>query len=390
MDIKIINDIGEIAEGWKSIQDNISFELSYDWYRNNLEVLSDDIFYICCFENNKLQVLLPIYHVKKDIIWSFNNPLKFLDGSNYLLNIPFDKSKLLFENQEYFLVTSPFGYQCDFININNCVSNNQKSIIIRAVDAKLKDEMKKRNVNNTFFLYVEENSLMDNFYKNSNFKIPIIYDCIANTNYVNFEDYLKQELYNPKDRREIKREERIFIEKGLKIDRINNFRDYIDILAKLEGNLLCKYGYSDSINFTYSKDWYYRLNKIYGDRSFIFIVKNNNGTIIGFSLFISDKNGKRIAAKATGFDYNLIPKNSYSYFNVVYYKPIRYAIENEVKQISFGCETYKAKIKRGCKLKQYNLICIFNKDSQFKKNYCFNETTQEYLNLMNKIKRGNI
>lgn len=350
--IEIIKKIEDIREIWKSLDDKIHFELGYDWYKNNQGVLSEETLYFTMFDKDKIIMIVPVHLVSKEIIWAFNNPIKFINGTNYNLDIELDHPGNEFK---YLLITSPFGFKSDFINIDNFEAKDRK----RYTEVMLNEIInfkKQENYDDIFFLYLNKLGSLQNELLNRRYKtIPIIFDCVANCKYLNFDEYLNSEIESPKQRREIRREIKAFYNAGFKIEIVNEFSNIADKLAYLEGELLVKYGYGKEVDLFYSKNWYKKLDKTYGEQSKVFIVKNEIEEIVGFSLFIFDRDMQSMSAKATGFDYSKIFKNSYCYFNIVYYEPINYAIENKIKRISFGCEMYDVKRKRGCKFEEYYL-----------------------------------
>lgn len=381
MEVRLVLDIAKIEAEWELFEANIEFENSYKWYKNNLSVLSDTIYFFCVYEDEKLQAILPVHKIKKPIVWSFNNPIKFLNGENYHMDISY-KSEL--PDKNYYLVTSPFGFQSGIINLNSFSKEKQIEMLDR-LDSFVKIKMQEEKVSELYYLYVKNNAPLSSYYRNDSFQLPIIYDCVANTAWNSFDEFLEHEVVSAKWKSEIRRERRAFEKKKLKIEKIIEFKALANTLARLEGNLLTKYGYQDSVDLAYSENWYIGLNDTYGDKSYVYVVRNAEDKVLGFSLFIEDRNGKRMCAKAAGFDYECLPKNAYAYFNVVYYTPIEEAVKAQINSISFGCEMYEVKVKRGCKLAQYNLLAVFTESSAFHQLYDFDKAKSIYRAYMDKI-----
>jgi predicted N-acyltransferase len=69
--------------------------------------------------------------------------------------------------------------------------------------------------------------------------------------------------------------------------------------------------------------------------------------LIGFSLAFRWQDTLYI--RSAGFDYDLLPRQG-EHFMVMYYEPIRYAIEQGLARVHFGTESFQAKVQRGCSL----------------------------------------
>jgi uncharacterized protein len=54
--------------------------------------------------------------------------------------------------------------------------------------------------------------------------------------------------------------------------------------------------------------------------------------------------------RSAGFDYDALPRQG-EHFMVMYYEPVRYAIEHGLARVHFGTESFAAKVQRGCSLR---------------------------------------
>lgn len=83
------------------------------------------------------------------------------------------------------------------------------------------------------------------------------------------------------------------------------------------------------------------------DRFSVVFVCLHDGIPIGFSL--GYQFGDAFYVRLCGFDYERTGPGA-EYFNVVFYEPIRYALEHGLTTLHFGMESYRAKLLRGCRL----------------------------------------
>jgi len=78
----------------------------------------------------------------------------------------------------------------------------------------------------------------------------------------------------------------------------------------------------------------------------LFIAKKNN-EVVGFSLLL--RHADVLDCWCCGFKYDFQSKTDFTYFNLCYYAPIKWAIEEGVKKMYFRRKAEKLKLKRGCK-----------------------------------------
>ena len=78
----------------------------------------------------------------------------------------------------------------------------------------------------------------------------------------------------------------------------------------------------------------------------LFIAKKNS-EVVGFSLLLQQ--GDILDMFMVGFDYGVQTSSDFSYFNLCFYAPIKWSIENGVKKIYYRWSMEKIKRYRGCK-----------------------------------------
>lgn len=114
-------------------------------------------------------------------------------------------------------------------------------------------------------------------------------------------------------------------------------------IAPLVANVYTKYGEPQTLPRVSAN--LQRQAEHLGEASVVFTCERD-GRLIGCSFFCHCGTG--LFARAVGFDYGLID-NRAEYFNLLFYRPIQYAIEHGLKRVHYGIDTYEAKLFRGAK-----------------------------------------
>jgi hypothetical protein len=115
--------------------------------------------------------------------------------------------------------------------------------------------------------------------------------------------------------------------------------------APLAVNVQHKYGHQSSLarQLRFFGDCAAHL----GDGALVFGCFDG-GQLIGFGLAFQWRDTLYI--RSAGFDYDALPRSG-EHFMVMYYEPIRYAIEQGLALVHFGTESFAAKVQRGCSLR---------------------------------------
>jgi predicted N-acyltransferase len=121
--------------------------------------------------------------------------------------------------------------------------------------------------------------------------------------------------------------------------------EVVQAAAPLAVNVQYKYGHQSSPvrQVRFFGDCAARL----GDDALVFGCFDG-GRLIGFGLTFQWRDTLYI--RSAGFDYGALPRQG-EHFMVMYYEPIRYAIEHDLAHVHFGTESFAAKVQRGCSLR---------------------------------------
>jgi predicted N-acyltransferase len=156
-----------------------------------------------------------------------------------------------------------------------------------------------------------------------------------------FDDYLGS--LESKIRKTVRREINKNIDCGVIIEQRKDFESISLLLSEFHSNLFYKYNNKIS---PFHPLFYEKLSEYMKEKVWLFIALKEN-KIVGFSLLL--RHGKILDVFIAGFDYDHQTKTDFTYFNLIYYIPIRAAIEEGIEKIHFRGGAKNIKLRRGCK-----------------------------------------
>jgi predicted N-acyltransferase len=334
--IKVFRDISNIGqEAIDTLVDDGFF--TYGWLKT-LELSKHtnlNPFYITAFNDDQLVAFTPCFHDLADGFFRFSPRLgQFL---RKLLNL---RSRFKIGKNHFLICYSPSCYRSKIFTRKNMDKTNLTKTLLAEID----DVCKKEKILFSSFLFVSEfdqnlskqlrNSGYHQFLRTkSTFYIPIRWQ--------NFEDYLLSLKYDV--RKEVRRQLRRCRENGVTIDETTEFKDLSQVLSELSSNLFAKYNKKS----LYDSRFYEILNDLYIKGNAKLFIAKKKGTVVGFSLTLRHKG--TLDAFNLGFNYKLQKKSDFTYFNVAYYYPIKWAIQEGIKKIYYRYTNDKVKARRGCK-----------------------------------------
>lgn len=204
-----------------------------------------------------------------------------------------------------------------------------------------------RRVDTCAFLYVSPSHdwlLHDILVEQGYYRVLMNGSCTLELQWDSFEEYILS--FSSRRRSAIRREMRRFVSSGLLCDVTRGGEAMTDDLAVLQANVRQKYGLP--ANQSKIAGFNDALRQVLGDSIVIFRVWRGE-QLLAFSQFFVF--GGALYNRSMGLNYELIGPE-YTYFNVLYYYPIRWAIENGMTRIYYGVGSYEAKVSRGCALER--------------------------------------
>jgi hypothetical protein len=233
--------------------------------------------------------------------------------------------------------------------------NSEKTHILNLLLEKIDVFCKKEKFMFNAFLFVSEfdKLLMDNLPTVKYSKSPGLTTSYLDVRWTSFEDYLK--AFNCKVRKNIKREIRKSAENGVSIEELES-GDIPEFISESTLNFsrnnknVCVASYSS---------FFSKLNEYAKDSIKIFVAKKNNKKV-GFSLNL--RKGDILDTCFAGFSYDVLTNTDFVFYNVCYYAPIRWAIEEGIKRVYFRDGAVDMMAHRGCKLeKTYAFVKCYDR-----------------------------
>jgi hypothetical protein len=127
--------------------------------------------------------------------------------------------------------------------------------------------------------------------------------------------------------------------------RLVPLREVAGEAAPLAVNVQLKYGHQSST--VRQVRFFGDCAALLGDDALVFGCFDGT-RLAGFGLAFSWRD--TLYVRSAGFDYDALPRMG-EHFMVMYYAPIRYAIEHGLARVHFGTESFTAKVQRGCSLR---------------------------------------
>ena len=157
-----------------------------------------------------------------------------------------------------------------------------------------------------------------------------------------FDEYLAS---RSRDRRQsIRAEIRSFAQRGLRID-VGGAEALDDSLAPLHAQWRSKYGRAVAPADLVRQ--YALARRHLADSIQVFLARRGDRTV-AFSLFY--EHAGVLYSRALGFDYAETARD-FTYFNLLFYEPIKAAIEQGLYLIHYSLESYETKVRRGCRVR---------------------------------------
>jgi predicted N-acyltransferase len=328
-EVKVFRSIDEVGQIVDSISNDPFFTYGYFKTLETQKTQKISPIYIVIYEGKKLVAFAPFF---LDLIEKHSQNFFAL-----LLN----STKILGYNlNSQLMCYSPRCYRCKILFSEEI----NRKLILNMLCKKIDSICTEKKILKSQFAFVSEfdDDLFDSFHNYGYQKIIGMTTCYLDIKWNNFDDYILS--LKSKARTNVRREIKKCIENGITIQEaeLGNLTEKLD---ELYNNLFLKYN-KNAIKI-FDSDFFNKLNLYAKDKTKLFIAKKN-GEIIGFSLSLCHKDVMDVVW--VGFNYDSQSKTDFSYFNLTYYVPIRWGIENGIKKMYYRLTMEKIKLDRGCNL----------------------------------------
>jgi len=225
-----------------------------------------------------------------------------------------------------------------------------KKTILDLLCKEIDESCKKDRILFSSFPFVSEfdETLMMGLADRGYAKVPFVETAYMEIKWTSFEDYLTH--LGRKTRTNIRRELKKNRSHEIIIEQENDFHKLSGILSDLYSNLFMKYRGRRSplhpLFFTAIGEHAKCITRLF--------IARKNGSVIGFTLCLLHKGV--LDVYLAGFDYERLTKTDFTYFNTVFYAPIRNAIEGGFEKIHYRSASLEAKLSRGCRIEKSYLF----------------------------------
>jgi predicted N-acyltransferase len=343
---KTVDGIGR--EAIDSLVDDGFF--TYGWFKTleTSKPINLNPFYVTAYDKGKLAAFAPCFHDVADEYFRFGPSV--VPFMKRVLNV---HNRLRLGQNHVLLCYSPSCYRTKIF----VERGPNEGLLIRDLSKEIDAICKREKILFSSFLFVSE------FDKNLSLHLSNLgYHKFlwASTFYLDvrwrsFEDYLGS--LERGIRHKVRREMRSCRENGVAIEEMTEFKDLSTTLSDLSSNLLTKYNRRRTRLFQSS--FFESLSDYAKGNAKVFIAKKK-GAVVGFSLCL--RQGKTLDAFHCGFNYELLEKSDFTYFNLCYYAPIRWAIQEGIRKIYYRQTVERVKLRRGCKPERaYSFVKCHNR-----------------------------
>lgn len=343
---KTVDEIGK--EALDSLVDDPFF--TYGWFKT-LETskppINLDPFYVTAYDKGELVGFAPCFRDVADQYFQYGP--KVVPYMKRVLNVC---NRLRIGQDHVLLCYSPWCFRTKIF----LGKNLNEGLLISKLSEEIDAICKKEKILFSSFLFVSEFdkrllTRLENLGYYKFFWRPTLYLDVC---WRTFEDYLKS--FRSDVRYQVRREIKSCMEKGVTIEEITEFKKLSMILSDLSFKLSLKYNkWAPRL-----EPFFYECLSDYAkDNTIVFLAKKKD-VVVGFSLFLRKE--ETLDAFLGGFNYDLQRKSDFTYFNLVYYTPIKWAIQEGIRKIYYRWGSEEGKYKRGGKPEKiYSLIKCNNR-----------------------------
>ena len=326
-----VNSIDKIGEReWDKLDIQTCYQ-SFGWVKNVEKLRGSDCHYIVIKNHNEISGIALCYLT--------TNPKTFHSYNlSDIVNNNEDNNLQLFPN---LICVTREGYSAGILFKKELDSESVYKVTLELLKSYylLGKSLSCRAI---AFLYLDEGNpvrilLKDDFCEvlaDCNSKLSVKWDTL--------EEYIESYKKKTRIRIEISSPERNGI--TFSVEKLDDLP--LERLAYLQQNLDMKYGHKADISRLVKR---LESNQQLPLDNVVYVARRK-GEIVAFSLFYQQSN--RLFNRVGGFDYENILKEDYLYFNILFYRPLIYAIENGFKEIDYGIGSSQTKKSRKCSLMQ--------------------------------------
>ena len=336
-DLRVFRSIDAIDKDQIDSISNDSF-FTYGWFKTLEEQKDFEIspFYVAAYKQDNLVAFVPCFIDLFDHFFYYG-PYVIFPFMKRLLKIG---NKLGLWQKHVLLCYSPFCFRSKVL----VAEDSRDPLLFGLIIKKINEICRKERILFSSFLFVSQfdNLLAAALQKSRYSKFFRLNTLYLDVPWSSFEVYLVGCKYET--RKDIRREIKKFSQSGLIVENNSNIEDLSERLSLLHANLSQKY--NSHMTPRYGPSFFESLNKFAGDKIRLFTAKKGS-TIVAYCLALKQK--QTLDCYLFGSDYSFRTNTDFAYFNLAYYEPIKWSIQEGIKRIFFRFAAENVKLRIGCK-----------------------------------------
>ncbi len=363
MEVRVLSSLDSLSTtDWQELTANASVYYTREWLQAVTPDIGEQILLFTAYRSGIPVGVIPAFKVSKSTEFVYHNVREAVLESTQLAEV----TSFLFPQQprKAFLIaktaiatfrplldsflfpnlvfTSPFAYVSETLIRPN---EPDPEGILDTILNSIEQYSHTQNLGCTAFLWIEatQHRLLSALKRKDYHLVRMDTAARLQIKWSSFDEYLG--CFRSKQRWHIKREIQCFQDAGGHI----RYHDSWSEIEEQAINLAIALQQRHNLQPTFAElaNRYQRILTSFGDRA-IHLTAWLDGNLVGFlTAFV---HGNVLYPKHVGFDDTLANRESYVYFNLVYYKLIELALELGVREIDYGSGTHKAKRDRGCEI----------------------------------------
>jgi len=344
LETSIVSTLDDVdREEWTTLTEGLGLYASYPYLRFAEHFFAERAWYVLCRAGDRLVAALPAY----DCAGATTIGLEGLGPYDYRSQFA-DLAPGRTGGAEWYpgaLGGTRTGYVTD-VSVDGRLGERARDEAVQRVLARFSAEVRASGGHSEALMYLTPTAaaVVRSAAPDASLLVsPFSADAYLPLHFAGFDEYLSS---LPGQRRHTaRRERRRFHELGLRITTAR-LGDHYEEVASLVRNVHHKHGQMDELGALLR--WFSLQVEFVDEASVLFLCRDTGGRLVGCSSFFVWNGG--LYGRCVGFDYARLPARSYAYFNLVFYEPIRWALDAGLEMIHFGMAS-AAKAARGSRIR---------------------------------------
>lgn len=344
---RAIDAVGEPA--WQAAASGRSFFLSYPWLRGAERTLTPDPCYLSLWHDGDAVACAPAQHVVDGGGYYYYDLPRILAESDGAAGVLRERRQELYPA----LLAVANGMAAGLC-LRQDLPGPERAAAARAAVEALADRAESVSAPVTGWLYLardDDPELAASLDAAGFATGTVSAECVLPVRWGSFDDYVQS--LSKKRRYVVRREAAAFENAGLRME-VGDASALTPEIAGLQAQLRAKYGHPSDLAAILRS--FHQMRERLAPYVRVFTARRG-GAAVGFVLVLAYDGV--YYTKSAGFDYGSLGAD-FCYFTVLFYEPVRRAIEDGTRLIHYGIDSYDAKLMRGCRLRPLDAAVRFS------------------------------